>query len=197
MLTHFMTRILIMVLSLVSFSMAQANHQKVVLGLIQLGGSCKEGSVSTRMDRSTGHFIVAPESYVALIENGASFARKTCMFSIPFEAQANRAVRIRLPKIKGALTLDQGASTEINYEIFFAGLVGQKTILNFTGHENILEEEFNETSSVQEVVFACGKSGIIRGNSSILIRNTNPNSQVAVTQVHKFGIKIDSVPCRN
>lgn len=184
-----------LLITLFMISIAEAHHNSVVLGTIQLGGSCKESSVSTRIDRTTGHFVVVPENYVALIENGASFARKTCLFSIPFEGKANRAVRIRLPKLKGVVALDQGSKADINYEIFFAGITGEKTLLSFVGEENILQTEFNELSSAKEVVYGCGKSGIIRGNSSILVSNTNANSQIALAHVQKFGIKIDSVPC--
>jgi len=193
---HLIKGILATSLVIMTFSMAQASHTKVVLGPVQLGGSCKDAEVSTRMDRTTGHFIIAPENYVALIENGSTLARKTCLFSIPFEAKPNRAVRIRLPKIKGSIALDQGSMGEINYEIFFSGLIGEKTSLSFTGNENIFEKDFDETSTVQEVIYECGKSGIIRGNSSILVRNNNPNTRVALIHVQKFGIKIDSIPCQ-
>lgn len=188
---------LLTVLVLMTTSMAQANHHKVILGDVNLGGSCKDSSVSTRMDRRTGHFIIAPADYVAIIENGASIARKTCSFAMTFEGQENRAVRLRLPKVKGAVALDQGALAEIQFEIFFAGLIGEKTNLKFSGGNGIAEQDFDETGSSQEVIYECGKSGIIRGNSSILVRNNNPASQVALAQIQKFGVKIDSVPCHN
>jgi hypothetical protein len=196
MLIHLIKGTLFATLTLVTLSVAQASHKSVTLGPVQLGGSCKDSPVSTRTNRSTGHFIVAPENYVAVIEGNSTLARKTCQFSIPFEGKPNRAVRLRLPKVMGAVALDQGSTADLNYVIFFAGLIGEKTILSYTGQENILETEFNETSTTQEVVYECGKSGIIRGNSSILVRNANPSSHVALAQIQKFGIKIDSVPCQ-
>ncbi len=187
---------LIAVLTLLSTSLVQANHNKVVLGDVTLGGSCKDSPVSTRIDRNTGHFVIAPADYVAVIENGASVARKTCQFILPFEGQPNRAVRLRLPKVKGVVALDEGSTAKIHYEIFFAGLIGEKTDLNFSSNGTITETEFDETSSVQEVIFECGKSGLIRGNSSIVVQNNNPQSLVALAQIKKFGVKIDSIPCQ-
>lgn len=183
-------------MTLISTSVVQASHNKVVLGDVTLGGSCKDSPVSTRIDRRTGHFVIAPANYVAVIENGASLARKTCQFALPFEGQSNRAVRLRLPKVKGVVALDQGSKAEIHYEIFFAGLIGEKTNLKFYSNGNITETEFDETSSTQEVIYECGKSGIIRGNSSIIVQNDNPQALVALAQIQKFGVKIDSVPCQ-
>lgn len=188
-------QVLLIFLTLIVTSTVQANHHKVILGEVVLGGSCKESSVSTRMDRRTGHFIIAPTDYIAVIENGATLARKTCNFAIAFKGRAERAIRLRLPKVKGTVALDQGSTAEIQFEIFFAGLMGEKTNLKFTGDNNIAEQDFDETSSTQEMIYECGKSGIIRGNSSILLHNNNPKSHIALTQIQKFGVKIDSVSC--
>lgn len=182
-------------LIILSLEFAKASHTKVSLGKIQVAGNgCLNGTVSTRLDRSTGHFIVAPENYAAIIENGASVSRKSCSFSIPFEAPKNRAVRIRLPRISGDIALDQGAKATINYEIFFAGLRGNNESLQFGGDQQMLETSFNHITQ-EEVIFGCEQSGIIRGNSSILLQNIEGSSQVAFARVSKFGIKIDSVPC--
>ncbi len=184
------------ILTTSALTIANASHNKVSLGTVQVAGSgCLNGNVSTRLDRTTGHFIVAPENYAAIIENGATISRKTCTFAIPFEAPANRAVRIRKPRIVGAVALDQSAKATINYEIFFAGQRGNTEVLSFVGLPQILESDFDH-STRDEVVYECGKSGIIRGNSSLLVQNIDGSAQVAFARIAKFGIKIDSVPCQ-
>lgn len=197
---HF-TKVTLFISTLISMTAtlipaAYANHQKVPLGTVQVAGSgCKDGVASTRYDRKTGHLIIAPEDYVTVIENGSTFARKNCSFQIPFQAIPNRAVRLRLPRLVGVVALDQGATAEISYDIFFTGQSGDKTKLMFSGEPNVAEQEFDEVNSNQSVVFECGKAGIIRGNSTVLVQNSNANSLVALAQIKKFGIKIDSVPC--
>lgn len=174
---------------------ALANHKNAVLGEVQVAGSgCQNGTVSTRLDRRTGHFIVAPGNYAAIIENNASVSRKSCSFSIPFKAPANRAVRIRYPRIVGEVVLDGKAQAQVNYEIFFAGLRGNSESLNFHGQPELLEKNFDHITQDQ-VIYECGKDGIIRGNSSILVKNPELSSQIALVHVQKFGIKIDTVPC--
>lgn len=174
----------------------QANQRTVKLGSISVAGSgCPQDTVSTTTDRATGHFMVVPENFSAIIDNGASVARKSCNFAVSFEGTANRAVRITLPRIKGAVALDQNATAEINYEVFFAGQRGERNVLSFSGTERILERNFDEINHDEELLFACGQSGIIRGNASILVNSGSAGTEVAVANVQKMGIKVDSVPC--
>jgi hypothetical protein len=136
-----------------------------------------------------------PENFAAIIENGATVARKTCNFAIAFQGTPNRAVRLSLPRIKGGVALGLDATAEIGYEVFFTGQRGQRNVIAFHGHEQILESAFDEVNEGQDLIFGCGQDGIIRGNASVLVNNVPSNAQVAVAVVEKFGVKIDSVSC--
>jgi len=179
-----------------TLSVANANHNKVNLGAISGGGNgCVNGDLNSYIDPITGDLIVEPYDYTAIVENGASFARKSCNISIPFQGIPNRAVRLRQYQIKGAVALDTNSSAEINYEVFYSGQRGDAVTLSFFSNNQIIEKEFDETIPELEIIYSCGKDGIIRSNSSILVKGGTSSSQVALAQIQKFGFKIDTVPC--
>lgn len=178
-----------------ALSSAYASHTKVKLGNISAAGNgCLNGEITSHIDQSTGQLIVEPYNYTAILENGASLVRKSCNFAIPFEAPANRAVRLRQYRLKGVAALDESSTAEISLETFFAGLRGEVVTLTLNGNNPISEYEFDETIPELEIVYDCGKDGIIRVNSSLLVKG-GANTQVALAHIQKLGIKIDTVAC--
>jgi hypothetical protein len=151
--------------------------------------------VSTAADAATGNYTVVPENFAAALTKGGSLDRKSCTFALAFQGTPHRAVRLTFPRIQGDVSLDENAAAEINYEVFFAGQSGDKGTLSFNGTQGILEQSFDEINTEQEVIFACGQSGIARGNASILVNSNPAGSQVAVAHVEEIGVKIDSIPC--
>lgn len=168
----------------------------VKFGPIATGGNgCPAGdSMGVEYDPFTGQLDLVPENYAAVAENGAIVARKSCQLTLPFKGQPGRAVRVTIPHLVGAVALDQSSTAEINYEFFSPGQLGPTAKLLFQGDENILEREFDEIYPEQELVYGCGESGMIRVNSSILLRR-NYSALVSFVRLEKFGITVDTIPC--
>lgn len=178
-----------------ALSAAQASHTKVKLGKINAAGNgCLNGEINSYIDQYSGQLIVEPYNYTAILENGANLTRKSCNFAIPFEAPKNQAVRLRQYRLQGVAALDESSTAEISLETFFAGQRGEIVTLTLNGNNPISEYEFDETIPELEIVYGCGKDGIIRVNSSLLVKG-GTNTQVAFAQIQKLGIKIDSIRC--
>lgn len=177
-------------------STVHASPSPVRLGRIAAAGNgCVNGDLTSYVDRVTGQLVIEPYDYNAILENGAPVARKSCNLSIPFEVTAGRAVRLRQYRIHGLIALDESSTAEINLETFFSGQRGDITTLTFSGYNSIYEREFDETVPELELIYGCGKDGIIRMNTSLVVEG-GAETQVAFGQIQQFGLKIDSIPCK-
>lgn len=179
-----------------ALSTAHASHSQLRFGTISAAGNgCINGDITSYIDRVTGQLMIEPYDYTAILENGANVARKSCNFAIPVEVPAHRAVRLRQYRIHGLVALDGSSTAEINLEAFFAGQRGELVTLTLSGHDSILEREFDETIPELELVHGCGKDAMIRMNTSLVVKG-GVETQVALGQIQQFGLKIDSVPCK-
>lgn len=170
-----------------------AVQKNFVLGDLSLAGQgCL--SASHKMD-SSGRLRIIPQGFLVSSQSSNSVQRKACTLALNFSVNKNSALRITLPAVSGISKVARNSSAHISYETFFAGTQGEKLNIDLQGNTSRANSVFNTVGRTQQVTFACGANGTVRGNISLLL-DKGQSHEVSSALIKEFGLKIDTIACR-
>ncbi len=165
-------------------------YDDVRLGNPEYGGTgCPAGSAAVAIAPDAKSLSILFDQFVAEAggSTGKSLDRKTCNIAVPVHVPQGYSVSIFQIDYRGFNSLPYGAYSRFNVEYFFAGTQGPGYEKQFNGR---LEDDFllRNTLIASAVVWSdCGKSVILRANTSMLAR-TNSAQQATYASVDSADI---------
>ena len=156
------------------------------------GSGCPQGTLRHAWSPDGQYLAIGFDEYVARAEPGDSFDRATCGIAVPVSMPAGFRVSLSRLRVYGAADIPQDASGSFSAEYFFSGslgpVLGEQLSSGFAG-------SFVRESDVP-VWSACGADGIIRINSSALVRQRSAQRTSAVMELEYMTLRLAVERCR-
>lgn len=171
---------------------AQAWADDIYLGQPGYGGSgCPQGTANATLSPDAKTLSILFDQYTvdAGRGTGRALTRKTCNISIPVHVPQGLSVALIGVDYRGFNNLPPGASSQFDVDYFFAGSVGPHDRRQFIGPT---EDDYliNNQLAVGAIVWsACGANANMRINTSMLVRATSSNGQLASASVDSADIQ--------
>ena len=181
---RFVEIVSVLALSLMATQALAFDPNDVQLGYPEHAGTgCPIGSVAAVLSPDAKELSILFDNYVTEAggSTGRTIDRKNCTFAIPVHIPQGYSVSVIGVDYRGFYTLPAGAQAKFSSQLFFAGDAGTPLMRTFTGPSD--DEYLLSTGLFNEnVVWSrCGDDVIMRGNTSMFVRNSNPSIEAIAT----------------
>ena len=171
-------------LSLLVVSLGAFAQDDIQLGHPAYGGNgCPNGTASVALSPDNKSLSIIFDQF--LIEAGPGVGktidRKSCNIAIPVHVPQGMSVSVISVDYRGFVSLPSQAQATLTAEYFFAGMMGPRFSRQFAGRTE-QDYLFNNTLGVQATVWSpCGADVNLRANASMMVRNTNRQTDAIAT----------------
>ncbi len=149
------------------------------------GSGCplNSGSVESAFDPNTGVLHIGLNQHQAKLVQGSQIELSTCSIALPVHLPNGKNLVITQAELGGSVDLYSNQNAQFSLDAFFASKKGvqvQKTLASAEGeelHSKIL------TTTPKATASDCGRDGIIRANTSVVIRQLATTAQSETTAV--------------
>lgn len=139
------------------------------------GTGCPIGTVAAAISPDAKELSLLFDNYVVEAggSTGRTIDRKNCTFAIPVHIPQGYSVSVINVDYRGFFFLPAGAQAKFSSQLFFAGEDATPLSRTFTGPRD--DEYLLSTGLFNEKVVwsRCGDDLIMRGNTSMFVRNNN------------------------
>ena len=147
------------------------------------GTGCPMGTVAAVLSPDAKELSILFDNYVAEAggSTGRTIDRKNCTFAVPVHIPQGYSVSVISVDYRGFYSLPAGAQAKFSSQLFFAGDAETPLTRTFTGPSD--NEYLLSTGLFNgNVVWSrCGDDVIMRGNTSMFVRNSNPSIEALAT----------------
>jgi hypothetical protein len=128
-------------------------------------------------------------------EGGApAISRKSCVISLPIEVPATHGLQVDSFQVEQSQKLTVGTDSNLQVEVFKAGTQGMPLKIEKQATSKVLISK-SKASQKTSVLFGCGQSGILRINSSVLLKSDLAESASAAS-LSKLRLRYKLIPCQ-
>jgi hypothetical protein len=189
---------IIILLSLISLNSCKKKKKKngdisigdVTIGKISAAGNgCLDQKIKFSI-QGLNHAKIDFSPSFKVVAN-KSISRASCQMALPIKLPKDQRLVISILQLKGRKDLPNTESSEFKIELFEAGKVGQikKIELDKLKRDFTVIYPLNQSKLVTE----CGANSTIRINTSILLKDSNPQNQmVSVSEISFPDIQLEN-----
>ncbi|MCB0385397.1 MAG: DUF4360 domain-containing protein [Bdellovibrionales bacterium] len=184
-----------LITALMTFGLLQTAMAEVHLGDVDLAGNgCPGGdNVYVFHSQYSGRLIVVFWEYeVDQAKSSSRILRQACSAAIPFSLPEGERLIMESPAMGGYFDLDSETTLQTKLEAFIAGESSPEV------KGTIETNEYGETSRYYfrddniQVVSKCGEEGILRLNTSLLLKGKGGTSKASVKTA---AVTLKTEPC--
>lgn len=174
----------IVTLSVLAASLTSFAQDDIQLGYPAYGGNgCPNGTASVALSPDNKSLSIIFDQFLTEAGPGVgkTIDRKSCNIAVPVHVPNGMSVSIIAVDYRGFVSLPSQSQATLSAEYFFAGMVGPRFTRQFAGRTE-QDYLFNNTLGVQALVWsACGADVNLRVNASMMVRNTNRQTDAIAT----------------